>query len=456
MSAAAHILPAWNWLRLARFRDFEQWDAKRHFQAKQTYCTSVAVLGDHIEEFHKVVRPGKFPDQEFGILGVNNVVGIFDAYKAPGKKIKQSYQVVDDGCLAYNPYRVNVGSIGLKTKCHEHNLISSAYVVFKCRPTLLPEFLYLLFRSQGFNSIIRESTSGSVRQNLTFGLLSGMNVPLPNLEQQAKLVAAHRAAIVQAEAAETLAAECERKATQFLETSLGLQPRAAKTRFTAAKLYFARFASLERWGELFLGTASSSKSGYPIVSGRECLIEVKHGCSASPSAIATGLEVLKISAVTRGALNEQERKHIPDTPEIRNQFSLCSGDVLMCRTNGTLNYVGMSALVEADLPDLVYPDKVIRVRVNQRKLLPRFFWLVAQSSFVRTQIEQAARTTAGNYAIGGKDIWNFQFPLPPLPEQARIVVELDRLRAEARAARAAAAASRTSAAQSFHAALFAK
>jgi type I restriction enzyme S subunit len=52
-------------------------------------------------------------------------------------------------------------------------------------------------------------------------------------------------------------------------------------------------------------------------------------------------------------------------------------------------------------------------------------------------------------------LFNLRFPLPPLPEQERIVTELDRLRTQARSARATAAASRESAAQAFHAALFA-
>ena len=35
--------------------------------------------------------------------------------------------------------------------------------------------------------------------------------------------------------------------------------------------------------------------------------------------------------------------------------------VLMCRTNGTLAYVGMSALIREDESNMVFPDKLIRV-----------------------------------------------------------------------------------------------
>lgn len=44
-----------------------------------------------------------------------------------------------------------------------------------------------------------------------------------------------------------------------------------------------------------------------------------------------------------------------------------------------------------------------------------------QSHPLRTQIEAAARTAVGNYAIGSEDIWNLQIPLPPLPVQKQIM-----------------------------------
>ena len=84
---------------------------------------------------------------------------------------------VEDGCLAYNPYRVNVGSIGLKTSLLKNEYISPAYVVFKCKETILPEYLYLILKSHVFNTIIQENTTGSVRQTLSYENLSTIKIP---------------------------------------------------------------------------------------------------------------------------------------------------------------------------------------------------------------------------------------------------------------------------------------
>lgn len=181
---------------------------------------------------------------------------------------------------------------------------------------------------------------------------------------------------------------------------------------------------------------------YPVVSGRECLQEVKHGSSAPPSPRPSSLHILKISAVTRGEFLPSERKFTLDTERVRREFSLRQGDVLMCRTNGTLAYVGMSALVYDDMPDLIFPDKVIRVRTKDN-LEPGYLWFILQTHHLRLQIEAVARTAVGNYAIGSNDIWNLRIPLPPLDVQRQITADVEAGRAQiAREREAARALSR--------------
>lgn len=98
---------------------------------------------------------------------------------------------------------------------------------------------------------------------------------------------------------------------------------------------------------------------------------------------------------------------------------------------------GVSALVPNDQSNLVFPDKVIRVRVREN-ILSEYFWLVLQTPPLRAQISAVARTAVGNYAIGGRDIWYFEIPLPPLPVQRKLVERVTAARAEIARERAAA------------------
>ena len=147
-------------------------------------------LGSCIHEHSERVKPFDFPDTNFRILGVTNTGGIFHAYDCLGKEINQPYQRVDAGDFSYNPYRVNVGSIGVVPPELGGNYISPAYVVFATDGArLLPEYLLLILKSNWFNPMLRAATAGSVRQNLTFDLLGTLEIPLPPLTEQKSIVA---------------------------------------------------------------------------------------------------------------------------------------------------------------------------------------------------------------------------------------------------------------------------
>src|SRR5690606_7764208 len=97
----------------------------------------------------------------------------------------------------YNPYRINVGSIGLKLPEHKYKYISPAYVVFSCKSDLLPEYLFAMFKTERFNAIINENTTGSVRQNLSYNKLSQIDIPLPSIKEQKILVEAYQSKLNQ-------------------------------------------------------------------------------------------------------------------------------------------------------------------------------------------------------------------------------------------------------------------
>uniref|UniRef100_UPI0018CB613B hypothetical protein n=1 Tax=Pseudacidovorax intermedius TaxID=433924 RepID=UPI0018CB613B len=116
----------------------------------------------------------------------------------------------------------------------------------------------------------------------------------------------------------------------------------------------------------------------------------------------------------------------------------------------------MPALVEADIDDMIFPDKVIRVRPNLDRIKPWFLWRLLQVPAVRGQIEAAARTAVGNFAIGGKDTKALKVPLPlPLPaRQKELARALNDIVTDAKSKRTAAATLRQAAWATLEAALF--
>jgi type I restriction enzyme S subunit len=61
---------------------------------------------------------------------------------------------------------------------------------------------------------------------------------------------------------------------------------------------------------------------------------------------------------------------------------------------------------------------------------PDFLVFALGARSVREQVEELGKTTAGNLEVSGANARSFIIPVPPLPEQRRIVAELDALQAE--------------------------
>ena len=257
----------YKYLQLVKYSSLLLWDIKRYFATQVLSSYPIVRLGDYINE-----ESAKYsisdPNKRYGILGVNNQTGIFDAYKEKGSNIKQKYKKMQVGWIAYNPYRVNVGSIGIRTNEHKHEYISPASVVFSCKNGLLSDFLFLLLKTDLFNKIIRENTTGSVRQNLNFSILSNLQIPLPSLEEQKRIIFAYNTNLEQSNIFSLCAYKTESEIEEYLHNILGTN---IELNLTDSLLSFVHYKDISRWDPLFLLSSSNIHSKYQLVTLNDCI-----------------------------------------------------------------------------------------------------------------------------------------------------------------------------------------
>jgi type I restriction enzyme S subunit len=244
METVIRAIDNFNFLKLVSFKDFALWDVKRLVAERIASVFPIVSLGDFIKEENTKIRPALEPEKEHKILGVNNIDGIFDAYTQLGKEIKQPYKIMKEGFLAYNPYRINVGSIGLKTKEHNNDLISPAYVVFSCKNGLNPDFLYKLFKTDRFNKVIRDNTTGSVRQNLTIDILKTLEIPLPKPCEQEEILAEYYTKIEEANKLNHKAKEIQESILPIIRNYLGIEFLLWERK---QGLHFTSLKDIKRW-----------------------------------------------------------------------------------------------------------------------------------------------------------------------------------------------------------------
>lgn len=122
-------------------------------------------------------------DQEYPILSVSNDGKISLNEYIKGENFTQSYKKVNTGDIVFNPYRVNIGSIGVVPKEWNGAYVSPAYVVFRTKEHN-PQFLVNLLRSPFYKMYIDVVSTGSIRDSLSFDLLQSIRVPNVENDQQ--------------------------------------------------------------------------------------------------------------------------------------------------------------------------------------------------------------------------------------------------------------------------------
>jgi len=96
------------------------------------------------------------------------------------------YKIIDKDTFAYNPARINVGSIGYSENL-ENIIISSLYVCFKTDNTVNDNFLYQYLKTVFFNREVLKNVEGGVRDYLFYDNFARIKFDLPCIEEQKKI-----------------------------------------------------------------------------------------------------------------------------------------------------------------------------------------------------------------------------------------------------------------------------
>jgi type I restriction enzyme M protein len=123
----------------------------------------VTRLGDYIrEECNPLGAAGA---QDLRLIGVSNEHGLHASSRDTSDDLSR-YQRIEKNWFAYNPMRVNVGSIGLADDESKTGFTSPDYTVFSCRKGLDPHYLLHFLKSDYGLEAIARNCSGAVRKRL--------------------------------------------------------------------------------------------------------------------------------------------------------------------------------------------------------------------------------------------------------------------------------------------------
>jgi len=122
------------------------------------------------------------------VMGVTKAEGIVPMREHVVAEDISRYLVLPPNGFAYNPMRINIGSIAISE--HEDDVIVSPdYVVFACKEERLhPRFLNHLRRTKAWSDFMTIAGNGSVRVRIYYASLAEFEFHLPPLDEQRAII----------------------------------------------------------------------------------------------------------------------------------------------------------------------------------------------------------------------------------------------------------------------------
>jgi len=404
-------------------------------------------LGEHIEPIKRTVGENDNGDI-FTVYGVSNVAGITITGKQASKDIS-NYIIIEKNCFAFNPYRINVGSIGLNDK-DLRSCVSPAYVVFKTKETLDTSFLYHYLKSDIGNHLINwYGNRGGVRNALRYDDLCEIDIPVYDIAQQKELLkkmdlckssfdivskeseiqkeglSRLRQTILQ-EAIEGKLTADWRKKNPVRKGNPDTDAAALLDKIRAEKQKLITEGKIKK--EKPLTPIKPEEIPFDLPEGWVwCRLgEIGEGFQygSSTKSFKDGkIPVLRMGNIQSASINWTDLVYTNNNEEIK-KYCLKEGDLLFNRTNSR-ELVGKTGLFDSSR-SAIFAGYLVRFSMlsNTSSI---FANLVMNSKLHRKWCETNKTDALGQSNINATKLRDFYFPLPPLAEQAAIVERVDRL-----------------------------
>ncbi len=353
---------------------------------------ATVTLSDCIYEDREPVRT--FDGDGLPVYGVTNVEGVAITGVAPSDD-RSKYLRLRPNRFIYNPYRVNVGSLGLSST-DQNGISSPAYVIFGCREDLEPKFLLYYLRSHHGHILINfHGNRGTVRAALRFNDLCQIEIPLPPVAEQRRIVAR----------IEELAAK--------IEEARGLRRQAA---IEAEGLVSTTISTLFSEG-IEKGWLAGLLGDYVI---DDC-----YGTSEKADDDESGTPILRMGNIQNGRLVLRDLKYLHLNEKDRTKLLLTPGDILVNRTNSA-ELVGKCSVFDLD-GEYAFASYLIRLRLDATRAEPKLVASYINSPPGRAYMFSERKQMTGQANVNATKLKALPIALPPLAEQRSIIAYLDDL-----------------------------
>jgi len=371
-----------------------------------------------------------------------------------GEEDKAKY-LLRENDLVFARTGATVGKSYLIRGVIPESVFASYLIRVRLKDDVEPRYVAHFFQSAEYWRQVGASRSGIGQPNVNGKKLAQIQIPIAPLEQQKRIVAElekqfsrldeavanlkrvkanlkrYRAAVLKAAVEGRLVpteAELARREGRTYETGEQLLARILIERRAAWENHTAVVRKKEYMDQQPSDnlTLSDLSDGWAWAS-IGLLGDVIGGLTKNPkrAMLKTRLPYLRVANVYANELRLGEMECIGVDDKELDKLLVRKGDLLIVEGNGSQDQIGRVAIWDGSINPCVHQNHLIKVRLLGG-CLPGWVLLWLLSPAGRNLVTDIASSTSGLYTLSVGKVAVLSVPLPSLPEQRRIVAEVDR------------------------------
>ena len=225
---------------------------------------------------------------------------------------------------------------------------------------------------------------GVAQNNINLGMLKNIDIPLPPLPQQEKIV-------------------------KVLDISSSLIEK-QKELIEKYDLFLK-----SKFIEMF-GDPISNPMGWEVEKLKNSIVDVKNGLTRRGTK-NSGDIVLKLKDIRANYVNFINLNRIELDEKEKEKFIAEKNDLLFIRVNGNPEYVGRCAAFHGYAEPVYFNDHIMRIKLNTQRYNSVFLGYIVNSQYGKKQIVKYRKTSAGQHTISQDGLERLSFYLPPIDLQ---------------------------------------
>ena len=362
---------------------------------------TTALIGDVCEDVEQRVP---FSEENFVYIDIGSVDREKKVIESPAEisgadAPSRARRCVRSGDVLVSMTRPNLNAVALVPEELDGQIASTGFEVLRSS-TLDPRWVFYIVRSARFVDEMSRLVQGALYPAVRAKDIRSFEIPVSPLNEQRRIATKLDTTLAAFEACRQRLDGVAVILKRFRQAVLAAATSGEMTREWREEMEIS-----EVWDDTELGDLVS---------------DIRYGTAQKCSYEKVGNPVLRIPNIIEGQISHEDLKYASFEPPEIAKLSIRNGDLLVIRSNGSLDLVGRTALASEVDEGFLFAGYLIRLRPRWEKVVPRFLLLFLSSPDTRRRVELAARSTSGVNNINSKFLSGLPLFLPSLEEQQEI------------------------------------